>query len=535
MKKQHLAWPAAVLAIGACRATGPSPAVTVTAAARPAVAVAAAVVGVQNGWRDEINGLLDDARDAAATGTEDEFRDCETAVVRSLQQAAVRDGHDPEFVQFLADAMDALDEMQETFVEDPQTDERPPEPGPVPAERVVGVQELSKGLRFDLPVIINAEVTSLIDFYSGRYRERFAVALQRSARYVPFIKEELRKAELPEDLAYLPMVESAFNPRARSRARAQGLWQFVSGTARRYDLCCDGMVDERNDPYLSTKAATVHLKDLYDDFGSWELVLAAYNSGPGRVQRALRRGHGETDYWRLRKYLPRETRNYVPALWAVLVIVKNPQAFGLPPIDEDPQCFEHVAVNDALDLDVLAQHSGINVELLADLNPALVHRMTPLHRTFALAVPCGRASDVTCVLGQIPRDEWVRRILHVVRPGDTPAALARKYGSSVDGILQANHLRSARSLRIGQTLVIPRLPNARLERGSGTRAHASSVHARSASSQRPPVPKQRYVVRRGDTLYKIARRFGTSVDELQRRNSLGGSAIHPGDVIHLAP
>ncbi len=475
--------------------------------------------------RDEVDALLIAAQDAAIQGDGAAFNDCEAAVYGVLARApelALGQGDRPSYRD---DALDELARLANQAEDDEEgTEEPPPEPQPVPQEHVAEVQERARLAKYDLPVVVNNEVTSLIDFYTGRWRERLIVALERASRYLPFIRAELRRANMPEDLAWLPLVESAFNSRARSRAKAQGLWQFIAGTGRLYDLRCDGLVDERNDPYLATQAAVRHLKDLHATFGSWELALAAYNCGGGNVNRAIRRAKGETDFWTIRRYLRRETRNYVPALWAVVVVTKDPAAYGLPPIEEKPVCLARVPVEGALDIEVLAKRAGFAADELADLNPALTRRLTPAGATYQLAVPCGREARTAEVIASIPESERVRRFLHVVKKGETPGAIARRYGSTPDAILAANGLKSARSLRIGQTLIVPRGP------GQPARsARAATPHHQGAAAPAPA----KYVVRRGDTLFKIAQRFGTSTEQLQKRNNLPDSTIRPGDVLLL--
>ena len=297
----------------------------------------------------------------------------------------------------------------------------------------------------------------------------------------------------------------------------------MAGTARLYNLRCDGLLDERNDPYLSTEAAVRHLTDLYGSFNSWELTLAAYNSGAGKVQRAIQRAKGETNFWKIRKYLPHETRNYVPAMWAALVVSRNPGRYGLPTFPDQADCVGRVPIEGALDLEVLAERSKLDVEELSGLNPALVRRMTPANGRYDLAVPCGREQQVAETLAAIPEAERVRRFLHVVKRGDTPAAIARHYGSTVEAILAANNLRSPRALRVGQTLIVPRGP---AEVSGYRRGNRRAAPAAAPSSE--PV---RYVVKRGDTLSAIARRFGTSALTLARQNNLTDSTIRPGDVL----
>ncbi len=514
-----------LVALGACRsASGPA-----TPSPEPARAEATGA-GTQarqvpQDPRAEVEALLAAAQSAVIDGEAEEFQDCEAAILQKLMQSPEIASQSAAGQTYLGSVLDKLARLAEQLENDDMPGE-PPEPQPVPEERIAAVQEQAREAHFDLPVIVNSEVTSLVDFYTGRYRERFIAALERGSTYLPYIRAELANAKLPQDLAYLPLVESAFNPRARSRAKAQGLWQFVAGTAHLYGLRCDGLVDERNDPYLATQAAVRLLADLYGNFGSWELALAAYNSGAGRVQGAVKKAKGNTDFWTARRYLRRETRNYVPALWAVLVAVKNPKTYDLPTVEDKPVCLARVPVEGALDIDVLAERAQFDSEELAQLNPALSRRLTPASGSYQLAVPCGREQHIAEVIASIPPRERVRRYLYVVKQGDTPASIARRYGSTVDAIMAANSLRNPRALRVGQTLVVPRA-------GVPAPARAGATHRGEKRQVAASVP-DRYVVRRGDTLAAIARRFGTSAEELQRRNGLQDTTIRPGDVLLLA-
>ncbi len=516
-------------AVAGCRTAPPTHDGIHPANAPAATANSDPAPAAQPDAHDQVEALLASAQDAAARGDAPEFQDCEAAVFQLLDRTpelAVRPNDCPAYRDDVVAELASLADQIDDGDDDTTADNSPPEPEPVAETHVSEVQEVARQAKYDLPVVVNPEVTSLIDFYTGRYREKLIAALERASIYLPYIRAELKKANMPLDLAWLPLVESAFNPHARSRAKAQGLWQFMAGTARLYDLRADSLVDERNDPFLATKAAVRHLGDLHNMFGSWELALAAYNCGAGNIQRALRRSNGDTDFWTLRRYLRRETRNYVPALWAVVVVTKNPAAYGLPPIEEHPPCLDRVPVRGSLDLDVLAQRAGLDAGNLADLNPALKQRLTPASGTYQLAVPCGLGLNIAETIAAIPPSERVRRFLHVIKKGDTPGAIARKYGSSVDAIMAANGIRNPRALRIGRTLIVPRGPVAAYERHTAASAPSRKAHAHAAT--------KRYVVRRGDTLYRIARRFGTSTGELQKRNNLADEMIRPGDVLLLS-
>jgi membrane-bound lytic murein transglycosylase D len=520
----------AVLAAAACTGTRSTAVTAGPELPAPVAAQTPAVTPPPDPAQDEIDALLEQAQDAVSDNDADEFDDCQVAVLQSLGRWSPARAGDRAFTAYVGSVMDELDRLSEQLEPASGELEPPPEPAPVPAERVAELMAKAHEERFDLPVIVNPEVSSLIDYYTGPYRDHLVAALERASKLLPFIREELRKAKLPEDLAYLPLVESAFSPRARSRARAQGLWQFIASTARLYGLRCDGLVDERNDPFLATKAAVAHLAELHATFPNWELALAAYNSGAGRVERAMRRAKGNDDFWTIRRYLPRETRNYVPALWAALVVAKNPAAYDLPVFPEQPDCLARVPVEGPLDIDVLAERASLDKDTLTALNPALLHGVTPTTGTYELAVPCGTEAKVASTLASIPPNERIRRFFHVIRSGDTLGAIARRYGSTVDIIASTNHIRNPRALRIGQTLVIPRYPVAAhsVEQRHGVRSARAARRRRSRPDADPP---HKYVVKRGDTLYDIARRFGTSVAELQHANRLGGTRIHPGDVL----
>ncbi|HID11618.1 MAG TPA: LysM peptidoglycan-binding domain-containing protein [Candidatus Latescibacteria bacterium] len=302
-----------------------------------------------------------------------------------------------------------------------------------------------------IPVEYNDRVRRNIRRFVDGEREVFRVWLRRSKRYLGVIREVLRGEGLPEDLAYLAMVESGFNPRAYSGAHAVGIWQFMRDTAQRYGLRVDWWVDERRDPLRSSQAAARFLKDLYREFGDWRLAIAAYNCGPGRLRRAIRRT-GTRDFWRLR--LPRETSEYVPRFMAALTISKFPEFFGFQEVDyEAPLRFEEVEMEGAMDLRVAARLIGCSHAELEALNPALRRGYIPPYR-YSLRVPEGAAERFLRAYAQLPSRERVRWSRHRVRRGDTLWELARAYGTSVRAIMEANRL-SESMIRPGQDLLIP--------------------------------------------------------------------------------
>lgn len=366
----------------------------------------------------------------------------------------------------------------------------------------------------DFPLILNSTVETFLAAMSseGEYKRRIGLGLSRAGVYLPMIRSVLGAAGLPLDLSYLPLIESAFSLKAYSRARAHGMWQFISSTGRHYGLEVGTMVDERRDPVRSSEAAAAYLSDLYGEFSDWYLALAAYNSGAGNVRRAIRRS-GSRDFWVLRQYLPRETRNYVPAFIASVIVAKDPEAYGFTSPAEKPWIFDSIDVPDALDLEFMASNSGIPLDELRELNPAIRRDLTPAKTTTSLRLPSGTADAAQAVLDSNPRSDWAPRMIHTVRSGESLYTIARKYGSNVSAIRQANGLRGS-LIHPGQNLIVPRF-------GSETRTAAKQDFYASADGS--------YVVERNDTLWDIARGFSVSVDSLCAVNDLSrNSIIRPG-------
>lgn len=330
--------------------------------------------------------------------------------------------------------------------------------------------------RWDIPVVRNAPVERFIGIFSGRQQDRMALYLKRSGRYEGMIRAKLREKGMPEDLLYLSMIESGFNPTARSHAQAVGLWQFIEETGERYGLRVDGYVDERKHPEKSTDAALRYLGDLHEQFGSWYLAAAAYNSGEGRVGRVMKqvtgkqKGH-DADFWRIRGRLPKETREYVPLMVAAALIGKEPQKYGLGGVQRWlPLEHDEVQVPAGTRLALVAEAVGVSENELKRLNPHLVRAMTPPgKKAYAVRVPRGRtqqyAANFTGVqtraaekAAQERRVEQrrlaaVRR--HTVRRGESLWTIARRYDTTVKKVQAANRLGSRSRIRPGQRLVIP--------------------------------------------------------------------------------
>ncbi len=243
---------------------------------------------------------------------------------------------------------------------------------------------------FQVPLLLQDDVKNQIEYLTTNQRALFQKWLDRSVRYLPLMKEIFREYALPEDLVYIAMIESGFNPRAVSRRRAVGLWQFMRPTGREYGLITDKWVDERKDPVKSTRVAAAYLKDLYGRFGTWPLALASYNAGPGRVQRVLRRS-GSYDYWGLRdtRHFRQETRDYVPQYIAALIIAKNPDVFGFTVPSAGAFQYDEIVVKQSTDLGTIARYVGCSFDDILELNPELVGRSTPPLNHYVLRVPKG--------------------------------------------------------------------------------------------------------------------------------------------------
>ena len=381
--------------------------------------------------------------------------------------------------------------------------------------------------QFDVPVVLNERVLRFLTYYRTRGRVFMERGLQRSGRYLEMFRAVFRREGIPLDLVYVAHIESLFRPKAVSRARARGIWQFIRGTGRLYGLRQDWWIDERSDILKSTVAAARYLKHLYGEFGDWYLALAGYNCGPRRIERNLRR-YGRIDYWEMarRRLLPRETRNYVPSYLAATIIFKNPARYGFQ-VEPDPELrFELVPMEHQVDLDTLAELIEVPARMLDDLNPELRRRVTP-HKLpgYRMKVPVGRGALTQEKVAQLPPEKRIRLQHHQVRKGETLSLIASRYATSIQAIAQANRLRSIHRLRIGQELAIPLFPSGR---GGAARRAASKV--RRSNSSGP------HVVSRGDTLYDIARAYGVKLKDLLLWNKLSPrQRIFPGQKILISP
>ena len=382
------------------------------------------------------------------------------------------------------------------------------------------IQQVVGRISYDIPVTLNPRVLAYIEAFQTRLRGEFEAGLKRSGAYLPMIKKTFREAGLPEDLAYMAHQESAFKVNAYSRARAKGMWQFMSFTGRKYGLKIDLWVDERGDFEKATRAAAMYLKDLHERYGDWHLAMAAYNAGEGKIDRALARAHAK-DYWALLKtrYIRTETKWYVPAILASILIDKSPEDYGFSVNTDAELEWETVTVDKATDLQVIAEAAGTSLEAIRALNPELRGLVTPPNASaYAVRVPDGSKDDVVAKLETLPDDQRVSWTLHEVRPGETFSVIARRHGIPVRALLDANPRYIGKRLRRGVVLNIPiskSTPQVALARASEDPTYDQGeriVHR----------------VRRGETLQAISARYRTTIPNLKRWNKLNGTMIRPG-------
>ncbi len=367
----------------------------------------------------------------------------------------------------------------------------------------------------NIPLVLNPAVAKNLKYFQEGIHDRFQTYLDRFHHYREVVEPIFREFGLPTELMYLSLVESGFNPRAYSRARASGPWQFMKATGRMYKLNVNWYVDERRDPIKSTVAAAHHLRDLYDRFGSWPLALASYNAGSGKISRAIRKTKTR-DFWKIRRtwYIRRETKEYVPRFIAATLIAKNPTAYGFQAPKGNPHEFEEVLIAKRVQLSAITKQTGISLEELKRLNPELRRNIVPSSKGpgYHLKVPVGMASLVAAHHATLPvwtqppppPTQWYR-----VRRGDSLSVVARRFGMKVRQLKNMNNL-SSNLIRVGAKLRV--------------RTGVDDEIDRTATW---------YRVRYGDSLGRIANRFRTSVRKLKRLNSLSTHLIYPGDRLRV--
>ncbi len=376
---------------------------------------------------------------------------------------------------------------------------------------------LASPVNGSIPLVENQWVAREIKSFQTVERRGFEESYRKSGQYMDMILAELRKAGLPEHLAWIPVIESGFKPRALSRARALGMWQFVRSTGYRYGLKQDKYVDERMDPAKSTRAAIQYMIELHDMFGDWTTAIAAYNCGEGQVQRVIRAQKVDyfDSFWDIFANLPFETARHVPRFIATLLIVGDPAKYGFQlPTPDPPVRFDTVRVNAAVKLATLSQNLGLDQAVLVGLNSELRHDSTPNY-PYDLRVPAGYGDECLACIASLPQyippDVVTDR--HTVRSGDTLGAIARRYRTSVDAIKRLNGLRS-NLIRVGQVLRVP-------SRGGVEAPPAAAPAAKSGETVT-------YTVRNGDNLFQIAKNHRTTVEAIKAANSLSSDILSVG-------
>jgi membrane-bound lytic murein transglycosylase D len=430
--------------------------------------------------------------------------------ISALDVQALRDGDGFTETRSEPAAIDEL--LAETTFESPK---------PAATTRETVALDLDR-TDFDLSIPANEKVLSYVELFQGRLYDFMAAGLERSRRYLPMILEVFEAEGVPADLAYVPLIESAFKVNALSRARARGMWQFMPLTGREHGLRQTWFLDERADPEKATQAAAHYLKSLHAFFGDWNLALASYNAGPGRVRSAIRRA-GTSDYWRLTsstRFLPRETREYVPMIMAAMIIARNPGLYGFDVPPDGRLAYDRVTVPNSLDLKIIAEWIEVSVDELRELNPELRRTTTPAGE-HELKVPLGTAPTLRAKLATADSSLFVQFDYHTVKRGETVASIARRYKITQADLRLANDLTTRSRIRVNQPLLIPQ------RTASALPSPATASAARPAtSSVAGPVT---YRVQRGDTLFRIARQFDTTVNSLKQLNSLRSDTINVGD------
>jgi len=380
----------------------------------------------------------------------------------------------------------------------------------------------------DIPIPLNQRVLAYIELFQGRLHDFIEDGMRRGSKYLPMIQNVFRAEGLPLDLAYVPLVESAFKPTALSRTKAKGVWQFMTATATENGLRRDWYIDERSDPEKATVAAAKYLRTLSSLFnGDWHLALASYNGGPGRLQRAVK-SSGLEDFWSLSakpRLLPRETREYVPMILAAIVIARHPAEYGFQFDSETTPDYERVTLRRPVDLRRVAEWAGTTIDQIQTLNPELRRWTTPVRDArYELKVPAGKGDIVLSRLDDAPSADLASLNFYTVRRGETLPGIARKLSVSKADLAEANYLAATARLTAGQKLMVPRettvLMSARAERGVPVAEARRTVaeSGRLAEANTTNRVKTSYQVKRGDTLASVARLFQTSVASIKTWN-----------------
>ncbi len=399
---------------------------------------------------------------------------------------------------------------------------------------------IDEAFKNSIPITYNERIEYYIEFFRTNYHNNFIKWMERSEIYMPELKRLLTERGMPTDLAYLPLIESGYNPNAVSHANAVGMWQFISSTGKIYGLEINNWKDERRNVEKATLAASGYLGDLYEEFGSWELALASYNCGEVRVRRTIKLA-GSNDYWEISRLLPRETRNYVPKYMAALIIAKNPRHYGFTETkyDDSPK-FVKVAVPPEKSLKDIASLADYDHKKLKKQNPELIGGITPPGTNYQLLVDPGhkeafesKKDEFASLKNVKPSATTYKR--YKVRNGDNLWLIARKFGVSVNSIKRNNRLKS-NMIKPGQSLKIKKTTSYGSSSGSYTATSSKSTSVKKkTTSTKTSSSRQVYTVRKGETIGEIAENFGIGLSVLKRYNGMKSSNIRAGQKLKIPP
>jgi membrane-bound lytic murein transglycosylase D len=496
---------------------------------------------------DSAEAIIDRAQDAYELGM-NALRVGNNDGAREHFDRAIQIFQESGQVEVNARVREAFEKMQEDIAameqETDEATEAAPDAVPSPTEKLddidaeISPEKAERELRnagpetrevtFDIPIVLNEKVLGWIEIFKNRkdFRGSFLGGYERYGWYEEMIHRTFEEEGMPRDLIYMAFLESTYKTSAYSRARAKGIWQFMTPTGRQYGLKVDRYVDERSHPEKSTRAAARYMRDLYGIFGDWHLAIAAYNTGAGNIMRAQRRS-GKTSYWDLAKtnYMRLETKNFVPAILALALMSKDPAKYGFEGLQRNPTLrFDTVSVKGATRLSLIARLANADEEAIRFLNPHLRLGVTPPYENdYEVKVPAGTGVQVAQAYEALPESERITRLAstHTVRRDARHRLAAARYGISVRELTSMNGIRNANRISIGTRLTVPSVPGMAPE--DETRGRSTRKVAR--GSKYAPY----HVVRRGDTLSAISRAYGVPMKSLMAWNGLSQkSKLMPG-------
>lgn len=388
----------------------------------------------------------------------------------------------------------------------------------------LGIEKPEQVILHDMPIEWNWRVRKQLDYLTASTRGRFQEYLYRSGKYIDLMRQILKEKGLPEDLVYLPLIESGFNPKAYSWAHASGPWQFIASTGKKYGLNRNWWYDERRDFIKSTYAACDYLKYLYSLFGDWKLALAAYNGGEGRIGRSIRRQRTK-DFWELD--LRRQTEDYVPRYMAAVMVAKEPEKYGFSSHVYTPLKFEEVEIKHCLDLKELATRLDTDIHELRELNPELLRDVTPPGlNSYVLRIPEGKKEQFWSHYQDLSSKGVTVFAQHKVKRGETLGKIAKRYRTTVSVIAELNNMSPRKTIRTGQYLTVPVT--------SGGGGKSTYNYGSSSSYTQKSGSYFIYKVRRNDNLHDLSRRYGTNISAIRKLNGFSSRRpLYAGEKIKI--